>query len=217
MPTNLGNLTPPPGLQFFGGTQPEGPFGPDCNGKYWFQQFMLGDDGGAYVLGYTSLIGSGPSNVFGPLSDGRGTITYNPVDKKLYFIGANDNAGPGDTMVMYVINEADFTSCDADLCNRLQQLAIGADAVEGTVLLGNDCKFHRLTGTIGETGPAGAQGNSGANGPQGPRGEPGPIGAAGSIGPQGPGGPTGAQGNPGPRGLTGPACNCCDNCTSSMP
>ncbi len=104
-----------------------------------------------------------------------------------------------------------------DLCEQLQALGNGLDIdLPGALVLGNDCKFHALnvTGAMGETG---ASGSPGADGPPGPRGEPGPIGQSGSIGSQGISGPTGQQGNPGPRGLTGPPCQCCENCTSSMP
>ncbi len=89
MPVAMGNLAPPPGFAWFGGTEPNGPFGPDCNGVTWFQNFALptgGGDAGPFVVGYTGAITSSPSTVIGNLTDGRGTLTFNPVDKKLYFL-----------------------------------------------------------------------------------------------------------------------------------
>lgn len=65
--------------------------------------------------------------------------------------------------------------------------------------------------------PAGQPGPPGSTGTTGPPGVTGPTGSSGAIGSQGPPGPTGPQGPPGPRGLTGPPCQCCENCTSSMP
>ena len=67
-------------------------------------------------------------------------------------------------------------------------------------------------GAVGPTGPAGADGNVGATGPTGPTGADGavgPTGSTGSIGPTGPigltgaTGPTGADGAVGPTGPTG--------------
>ena len=219
MPSSMGNLGTPPGVNWFGGTQPEGPFGPDCNGVTWFQNFALGNNNttGPYIVGFTGPITGPPAFSFGPLTDGRGTLTYNPVDKKLYFIGANDSGGPGDTLEVFEVTEADFTSCNAELCAQLQALGVGAPiTTPGSMVLGQDCQFHALNVT-GPAGGDGAQGSEGIPGPVGPQGIPGIPGQAGSIGPQGLQGPTGVPGPQGPRGLTGPACECCENCTSSMP
>lgn len=104
------------------------------------------------------------------------------------------------------------------LCDALAALPVGAPAEYGaSVVLGQDCQFHQLQPIDTIVGPPGPTGSPGATGPQGTQGVPGPQGSPGSAGPPGPGGPTGAQGQPGPRGLTGPACQCCENCTASMP
>jgi len=107
--------------------------------------------------------------------------------------------------------------CTNDLCDQLQALGLGEDInTPGTQVLGLDCKFHALN-ISGPAGADGATGTPGANGPPGPIGPPGIQGQPGSTGSQGISGPTGQQGPPGPRGLTGPPCECCENCTSSMP
>jgi hypothetical protein len=110
-------------------------------------------------------------------------------------------------------------SCVAsDLCEFFESRpVIGSGEFGVTALFGNDCNFYTLPNVDTIQGPPGPAGPPGQNGPPGPRGEPGPQGTPGQIGPQGPSGPTGEHGPPGPRGLTGPPCECCENCTSSMP
>ena len=201
----------------FGGSSPSPPFGPDCNGITWLYFFVLnGASGtGSYVYGWPGSPTAGPpSFTLGPLSTGRGMLGLNPVTKVLEYVGGNGNANHH----LWNITEADFTSCGAELCAQIQQLAIGASAVYGsTLVLSNDCKFHALPPIDTIQGPQGLQGPPGANGLQGVAGVQGPPGVGGDIGPQGIQGPTGQQGSPGPRGLTGPPCECCENCTSSMP
>ena len=199
----------------FGGSSPSGMFGPDCNGIIWGYSFIVNSpSNGAYVFGWSgSPTGGAPTQTLGALSSGRGMLQLNPITKVLEFVGANGN---GDHH-LWTITEADFTSCNAELCAQLQALAVGSPiTAPGTLVLSNDCKFHALE-ISGPAGADGAPGTPGANGEPGPSGVPGPQGDAGSIGPQGVSGPTGSQGPPGPRGLTGPPCECCENCTSSMP
>lgn len=219
MPTGFGNISPPPGHNWFGGTEPSGPFGPDCNGVTWYSNFALGPNDGSYVVGFSgSITGGPPSQSYGPLTSGRGTLTFNPITRNLIFTGANDSPGPGDTMAAFIVNEANFKTCDPELCEKIKTLAIGAPAVYGsTLVLSNDCQYHLLPPIDTIVGPTGEPGSDGPTGPQGLIGPSGPPGAPGTTGPAGPGGPTGSQGNPGPRGLTGPACQCCENCTASMP
>ena len=203
MTTSLGQVNYG-GYESFGGSSPSGPFGPDCSGLTWNYSVMDGPGGfGSYVMSHNGNLTTAPT-FYGPLSTGRGMLTYNPIDKKLYFIGNNEVGSE-----YFEITEADFASCGAELCAQLQALSVGQPAEYGVnYVLGPDCEFHQLPpiDTI-----------QGEPGPIGPRGEPGLQGQAGSVGPAGPGGPTGPQGDPGPRGLTGPACQCCENCTASLP
>lgn len=59
-------------------------------------------------------------------------------------------------------------------------------------------------GTMGPTGPAGADGAVGPTGPIGLTGATGPTGADGAVGPTGPAGVNGKDGAVGPTGATGP-------------
>lgn len=199
MPNFNGNFEP------FGGVQPSGPFGPDCNGRTFISVLgcQAGDCDntfGQYVLIYQ---GGVPDVGLGPFTDGRGLLTFNPADQMLYLASFDSDGGftgqPG--LNQWRIDEADFTSCAPALCEQLEQLPTGPDAVDGQLFLGADCQFHRLNSV---TGPAGPPGTQGLQGPPG------------TIGPQGPQGPTGI-GIPGPRGLPGRDCVCCENCTTSMP
>lgn len=216
MPVDTGQINYGGG-QSFGGSSPSPMFGPDCNGRTWGYSFMLNPPGGSgpYVFAWSGSPTAGPPvQVIGPLGTGRGMLGLNPSTNVLTYVSSNGN---GDHH-QWFITEADFTSCDAALCAKIQALVIGAPAVYGTTLvLSNDCQFHQLQPIDTIQGPQGLQGPPGANGPQGVVGVPGPQGSPGATGPAGPGGPTGSQGQPGPRGLTGPACQCCENCTASMP
>lgn len=233
MPTYLGNtcLNAPNldgNFDPFGGAEPSGPFGPDCNGRTFMsalgcqsgdcdntfgQYVFLWDNGGAGVSGCPTL-------GFGPFTAGRGMLTFNPADKRLYLAAFDDADGPTgqEGLNRWLIDEFDILSCglDINLCAILSSLPVGPDASQDSLLLGNDCAFHRLAieTIVGPEGPTGPQGPDGV---QGPRGETGPRGEPGTIGSQGPQGPTGPQGEPGPRGLTGPPCECCQNCTSYLP
>ena len=208
MPTSLGQPNTG-GFASFGGSSPSIPFGPDCGGNTFLYAVLDGPGGfGSYVMQYSGAITGAPT-LLGPLTPGRGNLNFNPVDKKLYFVGTDDEA-----LEAFEVDEADFASCNAALCAELQALEIGIPiTAAGAMVLGNDCKYHALQVT-GEDGPAGAEG---APGPPGPQGIPGIAGVAGSIGPQWLQGPTGVPGPNGPRGLTGPACECCENCTGHMP
>lgn len=213
MPTSLGQVNYG-GFAAFGGSSPSGPFGPDCNNLIWNYSVLDGPSGfGSYVMSHVGVLTAAPT-FYGPLSPGRGMLTFNPSDNKLYFIGNSD-----ETSELFEIVESDFSCQGAgDICAALQALPIGSTAVMGTtVVLSNDCKFHALPHIDTIQGPQGLEGPPGENGAPGPAGVPGPPGPPGGIGPQGPSGPTGTQGPPGPRGLTGPPCQCCENCTSSMP
>lgn len=191
-------------FEAFGGVQPSGPFGPDCQGRTFLsvlgcQSGNCDDTFGQYVLIYTNGV---PDVGLGPFTDGRGLLTFNPADQKLYLASFDSDGGytgqPG--LNQWRIDEADFTSCAPELCAQLAQLPTGAPANNGQLLLGADCQFHALAIEV----------------TQGEQGPPGPQGPPGSIGPQGLQGPTGV-GTPGPRGLPGRDCVCCENCASSMP
>jgi hypothetical protein len=82
--------------------------------------------------------------------------------------------------------------------------------VGSTELLIDIAGYYELasSGTAGETGPAGPQGETGVAGPAGPQGETGvagPAGPQGETGVAGPAGPQGETGVAGPAGATGPA------------
>lgn len=204
----------------FGGVQPAGYFGPDCNGRVFVAVTgcQTGDCGGTfgqYVLIYDGITTGCPVTGLGPYTDGRGMLTYNPTDKRLYLISSNGNTGPapGPGMHTWWIDEADFTSCGQEICALLASIPRGEDAIYGTTtVLGSDCMYHTLPGIETIVGPEGPQGPEGVPGAQGPTGPAGIQGAPGTTGPQGVPGPTGPQGPTGPRGLTGPPCTCCENC-----
>lgn len=121
--------------------------------------------------------------------------------------------------VKYIILDLNFGPCVGfNICEALQELPDGENAVFGqTRVLSAECTWRMLSAVDTIVGPPGPAGPPGQNGPTGPMGVPGPKGDPGSIGPVGPRGPTGALGPPGPRGETGPPCDCCEDCTSSMP
>jgi hypothetical protein len=184
-------------------------------------------DGDQYEV-YTSTraqAAAGLSTLLGVTDAGK----YGSIQPVVYEDGtialfATHSPNPGDSgslnRATYITLSQTLDPCNgaADICDAISALPTGSDAAFGsTVLLGNDCQFHRLPEVDTIQGPIGPQGPPGANGPPGSQGVPGPVGPAGTIGPQGPSGPTGQQGPPGPRGLTGPPCECCENCTSSMP
>lgn len=212
-------------FDFFGGASPGGPYGPDCSGRMFV--YATGQlnppDGvfGSYVFIYDNGDpNTPPTTILGPFGTARATLFINPADGHLYISTWNgpDGPPPGAGLLTYRLDEYD-NSCNVALCAQLQQIAQGADAVFGdSIVLGNDCLFHRLPNVdtvVGPPGPPGAVGPAGNNGATGPAG---PQGAPGTTGPQGNSGPTGQQGPPGPRGLTGPPCDCCsDDCVSSMP
>src|SRR5205085_1497897 len=91
MPTTIGNVGVIPGHTWFGGSEPQGPLGPDCNGRTWYANFSLRHSGpndtGSYVVawngGVPAIVGT-PNIILGPLTTGRGTMFLNPVDNKLY-------------------------------------------------------------------------------------------------------------------------------------
>lgn len=155
--------------------------------------------------------------ISGGKASGLQPIVYND-GSVFYAITRSPNPGdPGSANQLEYIT-AGFSLEPCDICAQILAGGMGAQAEFGTTaLLGNDCKFHILPNIDTIQGEQGIQGPPGANGEPGPMGPPGVQGPAGSIGSQGPPGPTGSQGPPGPRGLTGPPCQCCENCTSSMP
>ena len=69
---------------------------------------------------------------------------------------------------------------------------------------GANARTDELWLTLGDVGPAGAEGPAGATGAQGPRGDPGPPGLPGQKGDTGASGPPGAKGEAGPAGAPGP-------------
>lgn len=221
MSTFIGTANLGPGFSQISNDPPSIPYGPDCNGKIWMYVMRTEGGGisGSYVFNWTGSITSLPNSHIGPLTGGAATLSINPLDNRMYLCG-NNGAGEYDC---FLIDEADFYSCastpSSNLCDQLQALDLGADASYGsTYVLSNDCKFHKLpTIPSGGNGGIGPEGPPGENGEQGPIGPQGPAGGKGDIGPQGLPGPIGPQGIPGPRGLTGPPCECCENCTSSMP
>lgn len=168
------------------------------------------------LSGQKTLIGVTDAGKYGDMQP----IVYNDGTIALM---ANHSPNPGDSGSLnegrVIILTTKLGPCvAADLCAYFETLEIGSQAVYGTtVVFGNDCKFHQLAPIDTIQGPQGLQGPPGANGEPGPMGPPGAQGPSGGIGAQGPPGPTGNQGPPGPRGLTGPPCECCENCTSSMP
>lgn len=214
MTVNFGGFDP------FGGAEPSGPYGPDCNGKTWIgvqgRHSAGPDDFGYWVFSWTGNVESATPVDEILIDSSRGTLTLNPSTNQLVGM-AFDGGGVGSNLTYRPITEANF-DCGQELCSQLAGIPVGAPAEYGSsVVLGQDCQFHMLQPIDTIEGPPGPQGPSGANGPQGTQGVPGPQGSPGSTGPAGPGGPTGSQGQPGPRGLTGPACQCCENCTASMP
>lgn len=98
--------------------------------------------------------------------------------------------------------------------NSVQRTAI-ANPADALLVFDTDsgCFFYystqwislcKLSGPVGPTGPAGANGLQGATGDTGPQGLQGVTGPTGDTGPQGLQGVTGATGDTGPQGITGP-------------
>lgn len=221
----IGNVNFGGNFDSFGGASPGGPFGPDCNNNsflYAVGEMNPGPGGvfGTYIFVYSGTIAGGnpPSSIIGPLGSARGMMFFNPSDQRLYISAYNGDAGMGPIgLNTYLVDEADFSSCAPELCAQLSALPITSDIVYGTsIVLGNDCTFHRLPSIDTVVGPEGPAGPIGPPGSQGPTGPAGPQGSPGTTGSQGVGGPTGPSGPPGPRGLTGPPCECC-NCVNSDP
>lgn len=216
MPVNLGTINT--GSIYSNITQVSALTPPDCSGTQWGMivgQITGPGDFGSYVLGWIGdPFSTIPDFNFGPLTDGpTGQLFLDTLRHTLYFSGSTTT----NDWKEFEITEADFLSCYS-ICNELATLPSGSSVVYGsTVVLGSDCQFHQLPSIETIQGPRGSTGASGANGLQGIPGPPGPQGSPGGIGPTGLQGPTGNQGPPGPRGLTGPPCQCCENCTSSMP
>lgn len=95
-------------------------------------------------------------------------------------------------------------------CSEINTWPMGEDVIWGvTVLLGADCKLHRMMFR-----PTPGQPLNGAPGPPGVQGPPGPP---GTTGPRGFDGRQGSVGPPGPRGLTGAACECCGCPRENLP
>lgn len=180
------------------------------------------DQYSVYMSTYAQILAGGQKTLIGVTDAGK----YGDMRPIVYRDGTialftNHSPNPGDSGSLnrgtVIILSARLEPCT--ICNQLlAETQNGAQAEFGvTALLGNDCQFHILPTVDTIQGPQGIQGPPGANGEPGPKGDPGVQGPPGAIGSQGPPGPTGSQGPPGARGLTGPPCECCENCTSSMP
>jgi hypothetical protein len=172
------------------------------------------------LAGSRTLLYDTSTSGTGKWGDTMGAVVYSDGTVVLFSTASPNPGDPGSlNRAISVTLDDQLDACAAsDICAALEALPTGSDASYGsTVLLGNDCEFHRLPPIDTIQGPQGPAGPPGTNGVPGPAGVPGPQGTPGGVGPQGNSGPTGQQGPPGPRGLTGPPCDCCDDCTSSMP